>query len=68
MEIQFEIIKTIGILSSTSKGWNKEVNLISWNGKSPKYDIREWSPDHSKMSKGITLTFEEYAALKKLLE
>jgi hypothetical protein len=66
-EIKFEIKKTIGILSESSKGWKKEINLISWNDREPKYDIREWSSDHEKMGKGITLSKEEFKVLKELL-
>ncbi len=55
-DIKFEIKETIGVLSESSKGWKKELNLVSWNDKAPKYDLREWSPDHVKMGKGITLT------------
>ena len=66
-EFSFEILSEIGVLSETPKGWRKELNLISWNGASPKYDIREWAPGHEKMGKGITLTVEEAETLKKLL-
>lgn len=66
-EIKYEIIEKLGILSESTKGWTKELNLISWNGGTPKYDIRDWSPDHEKMGKGITLTKEELEALKDLL-
>ncbi|MBE3555387.1 MAG: hypothetical protein IMW85_10475 [Thermicanus sp.] len=66
-EIRFEIIKRIGILSEGSKGWKKELNLMSWNNKEAKYDLRDWSPDHEKMSKGITLTKDELLHLRKIL-
>lgn len=66
-EFTFEILETIGVLSESSKGWTKELNLISWNGGSPKYDIRDWAPGHEKMGKGITLTVEEAEKLKSLL-
>jgi hypothetical protein len=66
-DIKYEIIKNIGMLSKTEKGWAKELNLISWNDRDPKYDIREWSPDHIKMGKGVTLSKEELLALKELL-
>jgi hypothetical protein len=66
-EIKFEIIKNIGSLSESSKGWTKELNLISWNGRDPKYDIRDWGPDHHKMGKGVTLTEEELKKLRELL-
>ena len=62
--IKFEIKESIGILSESSKGWKKELILISWNDKEPKYDIRELSPDHSRMGKGITLTKEELVKLR----
>lgn len=65
--IKFEIKETIGVLSESSKGWQKELNFISWNDKDPKYDIREWSPDHSKMGKGVTLTKEELEKLREIL-
>ena len=66
-EIKFEIIKKVGVLSKSEKGWVKELNLIRWNDREPKYDIREWSPDGKTMSKGVTLSKEELVALKELL-
>ena len=66
-EIKFEIIKKIGVLSTSASGWSKELNLISWNDREPKYDVRDWSADHEKMGKGVTLTKEELSALKALL-
>jgi hypothetical protein len=67
-EIKFDIIEKIGVLSKSEKGWTKELNLISWNDREPKYDIRDWSPDGKTMSKGVTLTKEEIIALKRILE
>jgi hypothetical protein len=66
-DIKFEIVKSIGVLSTSEKGWSKELNLVSWNDRPAKYDLREWSPDHEMMSKGITLSKEELQALKALL-
>jgi hypothetical protein len=66
-DIKFEIIKKIGVLSKSEKGWAKELNLICWNDREPKYDIREWSPDGKTMSKGVTLSKEELAVLRDLL-
>ena len=66
-DIKFEITEHIGVLSEGSKGWTKEINRVSWNDREPKVDIREWSPDHTKMGKGITLTDEEAQKLKELL-
>jgi hypothetical protein len=67
-DIKFEIKETIGIVSEGSKGWAKELNLVSWNDKDPKYDLRDWAPEHEKMGKGITLTKEELKKLKELLD
>jgi hypothetical protein len=66
-EIKYEIVKKIGVLSTSASGWTKEVNLISWNDREPKYDVRDWSADHEKMGKGATLSTEELSALKELL-
>ena len=66
-EIKYEIVKQIGVLSKSASGWAKELNLISWNDREPKYDFREWSPDREKMGKGVTLSKEELLALKELL-
>jgi hypothetical protein len=66
-DIKFEIVKKIGILSTSEKGWTKELNLIIWNDRPAKYDLRDWDPQHETMSKGITLTKEEVLALKELL-
>ena len=67
-EVSFEIVKKIGILSTSEAGWTKELNMVSWNNNNPKYDIRDWAPDHKHMSRGITLNFEQALTLKKLLE
>jgi len=66
-EFTYEIVETIGVISENPKGWTKELNLISWNGREPKYDIREWSPQHDKMNKGITLNKDEVLALKEMI-
>ena len=66
-DIKFKIKENIGILSESSKGWSKELNLVSWNDKEPKYDLREWDPAHEKMGKGMTLTADELKNLSDLL-
>lgn len=66
-EIKYEIKEELGLISESAKGWKKELNLVSWNDKEPKYDLRDWSPGHEKMGKGITLSLEELRELKKLL-
>jgi hypothetical protein len=67
-DIKYEIIEKVGVLSTSASGWTKELNLISWNDREPKYDLRDWSADHEKMSKGVTLSREELQALKELLD
>lgn len=66
-ELKYDIINQIGVISSSASGWNTELNRVSWNGAEPKYDLRSWSPDHSKMGKGITLSESELTALADLL-
>jgi hypothetical protein len=67
-EIKFEIQEKFGVLSENSSGWTKELNLVSWNERDAKYDLRDWDPEHQKMSKGLTFTKEEIEKLKGLLE
>lgn len=66
-ELKYEITEYLGVLSENAKGWTKELNKVSWNEREPKYDLREWSPDHTRMGKGITLTDDEVEMLKKIL-
>ena len=68
MELKYEIAEELGVLSENEKGWRKELNLVSWNEREPKYDIRDWNPNHDRMSKGITLTKEEAQALYEILK
>lgn len=66
-DFKFEITKHICTLSTNAKGWSKEFNMVSWNERAPKYDIREWSEDHTQMSKGITFTQDEIDTLKEAI-
>ena len=66
-DFKYEIVEEIGVLSENAKGWRKELNKISWNGAEPKYDIRDWAPEHEKMGKGVTLTEDELESLKELI-
>ncbi len=66
-EIKYEVKETFGTLSESSKGWTKELRSISWNNREPKYDIRDWAPEDSKMGKGVTLSLEELKKLKDIL-
>lgn len=67
-EVTYEIVEEIGVLTEHSTGWNKEINLVSWNGNSAKYDIRDWSPDHAQMGRGITLHEKEMRMMMDLLK
>lgn len=66
--VSYDIVKKVGIVSQSPKGWEKQLNIISWSGRAPKYDLRDWAPGGEKMGKGITLTREELQSLKRLLE
>ncbi len=67
-EFTYEVEETLGVISQGKGGWSKELNLVSWGGRPAKYDIRDWNEDHSQMRKGISLTAEEVAVLKEILE
>jgi len=67
-DIKFEIKRSIGVIGEGSKGWKKEVNIVSWNDRKPKLDIRDWDENHEKMGKGVTLTKSEVLELQKLLD
>lgn len=67
-DIKYEIQEEIGVLSESGKGWTKEFNKVSWNNGAPKYDLRDWAPDHEKMGKGITLSEEEAKCLYEILK
>ena len=65
--ITFAIAENIAVIGNGTKGWQKEVNMVSWNGGEPKVDIRDWAPDHEKMGKGITLSNDEAQLLATAL-
>ena len=67
-DVIFEITEEIGVITEHPTGWNKEINMVSWNGGSPKYDIRDWSPDHMKMGRGITLHEMEMRQILNLMK
>ena len=66
-ELKFEVTKKLGAISESSKGWKKELNLVSWDDRKPKADLRDWDEDHKKMGKGITLTLQEIEVLKEII-
>lgn len=67
-ELKYEIVENLGILSVNQKGWRKELNLVSWNEREAKFDLREWNEEHTRMSKGITFTSEEARVLYEILK
>jgi hypothetical protein len=66
-DIKFEIVRRVGLLSESNRSWRKELNVVSWNDREPKLDIRDWSEDHSRMGKGVTMTREEAGRLYEYL-
>lgn len=66
-DIKFEIKDELGVISESAKGWTRELNLVSWNGAAPKYDLRDWARDHEKMGKGIALSADEIQKLYEIL-
>ena len=66
-EFKYEIVERIAVLSQSANGWERQLNLISWNDREPKYDIRDWAPDGVKMGQGISLSHDELAILKGIL-
>ena len=66
-DFKFDIVEHLGVISENPKGWTKELNLVSWNGARPKFDLRDWAPDGEKMGKGVTLSTEELKKLRDLL-
>ena len=67
-EVRFEIVEHIGVLTTHATGWNKELNIVSWNGGQQKYDIRDWNPEHTVMSRGITLSEKEMRQIFDLMK
>ena len=66
-DFSFTIEKHLGVIATNNSGWTKELNLVSWNGKPAKYDIRDWDENHEKMSRGITLTEDEMNTIVALV-
>lgn len=66
-DFSFTLEQTYGVLSESKTGWKLELNSVAWGDRPAKFDIRSWSPDHQKMGKGVTMTKDELASLKKLL-
>jgi hypothetical protein len=65
--ITFEVKQSIAILSTSTKGWSKQFNLVSWNGREAKFDIRDWDEKQEKMGRGISLSMEELLKLQECL-
>jgi hypothetical protein len=67
-EISFEVIEHVGVIAKYQNGWQKEINVVSWNDGPAKYDIRDWDPDHEHMSRGITLSEDDMQSLRELMD
>ena len=65
--VEYRITARIGVLNEFSTGWKKELNVVSWNGGQPKFDIRDWDANHEKMSRGITLHEGEARAMAEMI-
>ena len=67
-EVTFEIVERIGALDAPNdKGWTRELNVVAWNGGEPKLDVRDWSADHQRMTRGITMTEKQGMRFARLL-
>jgi hypothetical protein len=67
-DFKYEITDRIAVLSESGKGWTRELNKVSWNGRPEKYDLRDWHHEDGKMRKGITLTEEDLHNLRQVLD
>lgn len=66
-DFSFEIIRHLGVYGHSAKGWTREANIVEWNGGNAKFDLREWDPEHTRMSRGITLQKQEMFNLMQIL-
>ena len=66
-KITYEVLEKLGVLSESPRGWTKELRLVNWNNRGPRYDLREWSPGDRKASRGITLSLREMRVLQEVL-
>ncbi len=67
-EFSFRVEEHLGTLGTDRRGWTKELNVVSWNRAEPKYDIRDWNPEHDQMARGVTLRKEEMRKLQELIK
>lgn len=68
-DFSFDIRERLGVITEKNNGWKKELNIVCWNGREPaKFDIRDWSQDHSHMGRGATLYQEEMQTLVDLYQ
>lgn len=65
-DITFKITEHIATLGTHAGGWFKELNKVAWGDGEPKYEIRDWSPDHTRCGKGSPMTDEEFQELVKV--
>lgn len=65
-DFSYDIKQNIAVLS-TKGNWALELNLVSWGNRTPTLDLRRWNEDHTKMSKGLSLTKDELEAIAKFV-
>lgn len=65
--MECKIIRHGRILERVNGGWTVEINLVSWYGKDPKWEIRSWNEDHTKCGKGVTLSEDALRELTNFL-
>ena len=67
-DLNFKIVKSLGVVGEPTKtGWTTELNVVTWFDKEPVYDIRAWSPEHTRCGKGISLNANTLKDLQNLL-
>lgn len=65
----FELIEVLHQFPKTEGSlYRKELCVVNWFGNGPKYDIRGWNEDHTKMTRGISLSEDEFRELLEVGE
>lgn len=54
--MRFEILEHVADLGKPCGDWRMELNVVAWNGRKPRLDIRVWSEDHTHMTRGISMS------------
>lgn len=65
----FDLKEHLGVIFTTGNDWTRELNVIWWSDKEETfYDLRDWSPDHERMTRGVRLSKEGIEALVEAYE